>query len=267
MRKGNLLLCGIVAVAMLAPSCQAIAPDVEYKRLPDWNCLEGLESYTEENGAIVPVLHVGGNWKCNFANQWGELLVEGVFDDFGEFSEGLALVRVGDTFGYIDTLGTMVIQLPEDASYCGDFHNGRAFIKGRDGDRYYIDRTGEIIYRSPEDVFLAAEFDVHGIAPAKDLQSGLYGYYNQDGYWEIPPQYETTYSFEGDYAFFREDGKGGIMDRSGAIILPPKYSIVYTLSEGDPALFGICETRDEKQLYGLADSNGTILIEPQQMDI
>ena len=263
MRKGNLLLCGIVAVAMLAPSCQAIAPDVEYKRLPDWNCLEGLESYTEENGAIVPVLHVGGNWKCNFANQWGELLVEGVFDDFGEFSEGLALVRVGDTFGYIDTLGTMVIQLPEDASYCGDFHNGRAFIKGRDGDRYYIDRTGEIIYRSPEDVFLAAEFDVHGIAPAKDLQSGLYGYYNQDGYWEIPPQYETTYSFEGDYAFFREDGKGGIMDRSGAIILPPKYSIVYTLSEGDPALFGICETRDEKQLYGLADSNGTILIEPQ----
>lgn len=78
MRKGNLLLCGIVAVAMLAPSCQAIAPDVEYKRLPDWNCLEGLESYTEENGAIVPVLHVGGNWKCNFANQWGELLVEGV---------------------------------------------------------------------------------------------------------------------------------------------------------------------------------------------
>lgn len=53
MRKGNLLLCGIVAVAMLAPSCQAIAPDVEYKRLPDWNCLEGLESYTEENGAIV----------------------------------------------------------------------------------------------------------------------------------------------------------------------------------------------------------------------
>ena len=48
-----------------------------------------------------------------------------------------------------------------------------------------------------------------------------------------------------------------------AIILPPKYSIVYTLSEGDPALFGICETRDEKQLYGLADSNGTILIEPQ----
>ena len=41
----------------------------------------------------------------------------------------------------------------------------------------------------------------------KDLQSGLYGYYNQDGYWEIPPQYETTYSFEGDYAFFREDGK------------------------------------------------------------
>ena len=34
MRKGNLLLCGIVAVAMLAPSCQAIAPDVEYKRLP-----------------------------------------------------------------------------------------------------------------------------------------------------------------------------------------------------------------------------------------
>ena len=62
-------------------------------------------------------------------NQWGELLVEGVFDDFGEFSEGLALVRVGDTFGYIDTLGTMVIQLPEDASYCGDFITGALLSK------------------------------------------------------------------------------------------------------------------------------------------
>ena len=116
MRRGNLLLCGIIAVVMLVPSCQAADSDVEYKRVPDWYCPPGLESYTEENGAMAPVLHEGGDWKCNFANQWGELLVEGVFDDFGEFSEGLALVRVGDTFGYIDTLGTMVIQLQEDAS-------------------------------------------------------------------------------------------------------------------------------------------------------
>lgn len=81
------------------------------------------------------------------------------------------------------------------------FITGALLQNGRDGDRYYIDRTGEIIYRSPEDVFLAAEFDEHGIAPAKDLQSGLYGYYNQDGYWEDPPQYETTYSLMGIMRF------------------------------------------------------------------
>ncbi len=74
MRRGNLLLCGIIAVVMLAPSCQAADSDVEYKRVPDWYCPPGLESYTEENGAMAPVLHEGGDWKCNFANQWGNYL-------------------------------------------------------------------------------------------------------------------------------------------------------------------------------------------------
>ena len=263
MRKGNLLLCGIVAVVMLVPSCQAADSDVEYKRVPDWYCPPGLESYTEENGAMAPVLHEGGDWKCNFANQWGEILTTGYYDSIGDFSEGLAWVRLDGTFGYIDTIGATVVRLPGNVASCGDFHNGRAFIQEIDGKQYYIDRTGEIVYRAPENVSLAAEFDERGIAPAKDLQSDLYGYYNQAGHWEIPPQYESANSFKGDYAVFYENGKCGVIDRSGAIILPPEYETISTLSEGEPALFCIRAAPYEEWLFGLADSNGTILIEPQ----
>lgn len=172
MRKGNLLLCGIVAAAMIVSPCQAVSSNVECRWIPGWYCPSGAESYTDKNSAMAPIWHTDLKG-CNFANQWGEILTTDYFDRIGDFSEGMAWVVTNGTVGYIDTMGTLVIRLPENILSCGDFHNGRALIEETDGDKYYIDKTGEIVYHSPENIFLAAEFDEHGIAPAKDLQSGL----------------------------------------------------------------------------------------------
>lgn len=265
MRKSRLLLCGITIVTMIVSPCQAVSSNVECRWIPGWYCPSGAESYTDKNSAMAPIWHTDLKG-CNFANQWGEILTTDYFDRIGDFSEGMAWVVTNGTVGYIDTMGTLVIRLPENILSCGDFHNGRALIEETDGDKYYIDKTGEIVYHSPENIFLAAEFDEHGIAPAKDLQSGLYGYYNQAGYWEIPPKYEKTYSFEGDYATFQENGKYGVMNRSGTIIFPAEYEYIYIVLEGGastPSLFCVRATPHEEWLFGLADSNGTILVEPQ----
>ena len=143
MRKGNLLLCGIVAAAMIVPSCWAADLDVEYKRVPDWFCPMGMESYTDKNSAMAPIWHTDLKG-CNFANQWGEILTTDYFDRIGDFSEGMAWVVTNGTVGYIDTMGTLVIRLPENILSCGDFHNGRALIEETDGDKYYIDKIMEL---------------------------------------------------------------------------------------------------------------------------
>ena len=267
MKKGFLLLGAALIPLTIGLPCQAVESVPESKWIPGWYCPSGRDSYTEENSALAPVFSTGGTMgEGTFANQWGELLTEGCFDTIGDFSEGLAWVVTEEAVGYIDTMGTIVIQLPSETTNCDDFHNGVAFVQEADGDAYYIDKAGKITYRCPNHISLIAPFDEKGIAPAKDLQSGLYGYWNQAGRWEISPQYEMTYSFEGEHALFRQNGNYGVLDRSGAIILPAEYAYIYTVSEAEPsapALFCIRAHPSAEQLFGLADSTGTVLIEPQ----
>ena len=57
----------------------------------------------------------------------GVILSSGTWSAAGDFSEGLALVSVGTTFGYIDTTGNMVI--PPVYSRGQNFHRGLAVIE------------------------------------------------------------------------------------------------------------------------------------------
>lgn len=47
----------------------------------------------------------------------GELVVNPQFDDAGPFSEGLALVKVGNEYGYVDEAGKYVINPQFDAAW------------------------------------------------------------------------------------------------------------------------------------------------------
>ncbi|PSO65063.1 MAG: hypothetical protein BRC36_04695 [Cyanobacteria bacterium QH_2_48_84] len=44
-----------------------------------------------------------------YIDKTGEIVINRQFDYAGEFSEGLAMVKVGDKWGYIDKTGEMVI--------------------------------------------------------------------------------------------------------------------------------------------------------------
>ena len=83
--------------------------------------------------------------------------------------------------------------------------------------------------------------------PAKG-ENGKWGYIDRQGRFVIPAQFDYAFEFRGNYAevvLFPEDwtgsrnvydgGHDGIIDRSGALVLPPEYNLI---GEQDESWFG-----------------------------
>lgn len=121
-----------------------------------------------------------------YYNMKGELLdITDDFDDeyikFNDFSDGLALVRKNNLYGFIDKKGNAVI----DFMFCeaSDFHEGLA--KVLINDKYgYIGKTGQIVI-SPQYTD-AADFSC-GLARVS--VHGKYGFINKKGEMVISPRY------------------------------------------------------------------------------
>ena len=80
-----------------------------------------------------------------FIDTTGTMVIPAVWDDAGDFSEGLAAVMQGDACGYIDTKGELAI--PLEFAVATPFSEGLAAVGALDGDgaggRWgYVDRVG-----------------------------------------------------------------------------------------------------------------------------
>ena len=124
-----------------------------------------------------------------FINRKGDLVIPYQFKEAEDFSEnGLAAVRLNDKWGYIDTTGKFVIE--PKFQYAGSFRNGMAQVKVIINDEKWecIDTTGKTV-------------------PAPDCYACGY--------------------FENGFATFRKNGKVGIIDTTGKIIIEPKYDEIF----------------------------------------
>ena len=114
-----------------------------------------------------------------FIDKFGKILSSGQWSAAGDFSEGLALVSVGNTFGYVDSTGRLAI--PAVYSRGHHFHHGLAIIE-TDEKTAVINVKGEIIIppifdhitmHDNEQIFisrndqLSTAFDLHGKELAK----------------------------------------------------------------------------------------------------
>ena len=150
-----------------------------------------------------------------------------------DFSEGLAGVKVGGKWGFIDTKGEMVISPQFDEA--GKFSEGLAavFSQCRWG---YIDKTGAFVIK-PQFKF-ALEFS-EGLAvvdphPANEgpcppgKSHGKLGYINRSGKLVIEPQFDLAFQFIKGVARVsivnpkdENDLKQGYIDKTGKYIWKP----------------------------------------------
>lgn len=162
------------------------------------------------------------DFKAGFANSDGKIFIEAKFDDALLFSEGLAGVKIGDKWGFIDGTGEVVIPVMYDE--IKSFKSGNAIIGKtiyRDGlnIKHYclIDYTGKQCTSYYEDI------DYFRDDRAKIVSNGKYGFVNRAGDEIIPPIYEKALNFSNGYAEIKCNEKWGVIDTYGKEVIKAEY--------------------------------------------
>ncbi|MDD2496384.1 MAG: WG repeat-containing protein [Clostridia bacterium] len=106
----------------------------------------------------------GGETKCGFIDENGEIVIPIIYDSVRDFRNGHALVKKDEAWHKIDKTGKIVATYPYNFYNMGDFHNGLARVSM--DEHGYINEEGDIIipliYEHAEDfvgVMLQLELD------------------------------------------------------------------------------------------------------------
>jgi uncharacterized membrane protein YhaH (DUF805 family) len=209
----------------------------------------------------MPVNTNEGKHKGGLIDRQGNWIVQPIYDYIGDFSEGLAEVKLGNKWGFIDKQGNLVIQPIYDE--VSDFNEGLArvrfgdFLKGKYG---FIDKKGNLVIQpiySRTMVFseglAAVSYDE--FSSAEDFLLAKMGFIDKQGNLVIQPTYRGIKPFSEGLARVLLAGKWGFMDKKGNLVIQPIYDMVNSFSEGLAKVLV-----DGK--WGFIDKQGNLVIEP-----
>ena len=147
--------------------------------------------------------------KCGYIDKEGKEVVSLKYEDTGGFSEGLATVVADGKWGYIDKEGKEVVSPKYEEA--DDFRGGLARVRA-DGKCGYIDKEGkEVISPEYEESRYFGKNIESLIAPFK-------GEYNYD--------YEYEGEFSDGLIAVIKDGKAGVINQEGEVIIPTIYDYI-----------------------------------------
>ncbi|MBU1626319.1 WG repeat-containing protein, partial [bacterium] len=184
----------------------------------------------KQESRLYPVTVDG---KLGYIDKTGKIIIEPQFQSadrqdlyVGQFSEGLAFVRLDNKFGYIDMTGNIVVETKFDGAY--QFSEGLARIK-IEGKYGFIDKQGNIVIK-PE--FKKAGDFSEGLAPV-EIQ-GRWDYINKKGKVVINKQFDWADEFSEDLAWVMTNEILSCIDKKGniAFSLEKKDLDVIKFSEG-----------------------------------
>jgi hypothetical protein len=132
----------------------------------------------------------------------GKTIIPLRYQDLLPFSEALAVVRIGEKWGYLDTSGLLAIEARFEGA--DSFSDGLARVRTAETIRY-IDKTGTFVSHGQS--YSNCGFS-EGAAPIK--VDGKYGYIDKSGKFVIKPTYDRAYQFYGGVArvLFGDDVTG-----------------------------------------------------------
>ncbi len=224
-----------------------------------------MQSLHAQTG-LAPVEENGKYGYKSTNNTGGSFVIPPRYDDAHYFFEGLAVVRIGDNWGYIDVNGTMKIQAKYVAA--NDFYEGLAdvAIDVKEGGATYekhgfINKAGATVI--PFKYFDLGVFNDAGLcyASVKDAQGKLkFGFINKSGTMVVPAKYDSL-SGEGanGYTPFVLNGKVGFLNSKAVEVIHPTYDNSFRN--------GLCSFSKDGQAVvmlnhkmGLIDATGKVVI-------
>jgi len=169
------------------------------------------------------------NARYFFVDKTGKPLTSQTFSDASCFSEGLAAVKIGNVYGYIDKIGNVKIK-PQFA-LAGEFHEGLALaVPAGPGPWGFIDKSGKFVL-SLEDCNI--DQDSHFSEGRAPIWIGYrYGYIDRRGAIVIPPLFDRACSFSDGLANVEMGGRYGFIDKTGKLVIPPQFDLCGDFSQG-----------------------------------
>ena len=161
------------------------------------------------------------------------------YDEIANFHEGLARVRIGERYGFIDTTGNLVIAMSDD--WCSErFSEGLCLIK-RGGKFGYMDMQGRVVI--PCQFTYAEDFSCSRAIASKsqpDENSGMItsrGVIDHKGEWVVEEgKFDWIETFSEDYAVVALDGKYGFANVNGRVVIEMTYEKARPFHEGFAAV-------------------------------
>ena len=138
--------------------------------------------------------------------------------DYASFSDGYALIRKGNKWGFIDKKGNIVIK---PAFYgAADFKEGFASIMEKVGDKYlsgYINKKGKMITKA---IYEEVDDFQEGMACVK--KNGKYGFINKKGKLVVNAIYDNAFSYENGLAYVAKGSNAYFIDKTGKKVITIK---------------------------------------------
>lgn len=184
---------------------------------------DGAGSFREGLAAVK----TGEKW--GFIDQKGQEVVPPKYDDVHHFREGFAAVCMGDwktgKWGFIDRTGKEIVPPKYDDAYA--FCEGLALVLLED-QFGFIDTAGhEIVPPKYDDAFAfregLAKVWIAGGEDRSPWAAGKWGYIDKTGHEVVPVIYEQAGAFHEGLACVVKDGMMGFVDETGAVVIPLIY--------------------------------------------
>ena len=170
-------------------------------------------SATDPYAADIPLtkqyslFRVSSTGKLGYKHN-GSIVIPAKYDRAGNFSEGLAWVKTGGKYGYIDKSGAMVI--PAKYDYALYFSEGLAQVK-TDYKWGFIDKSGAMVIPAKYD---AAGYFSEGLAAVQTDYK--WGFVDKSGTLVIPAKYDDVWSsFSNGKAEVKLNGRRFCIDHNG----------------------------------------------------
>ncbi len=187
---------------------------------------------TEGDTCALQVVSTKG--KVGYVNANGKVMAPCIYDEIGEFHEGLATVKRDGKWGYIDKTGKEIIL----CTYGGakDFAEGLAAVKQWDktdtGKWGVINNTGKkIIPFRYDDAGTFSE----GLIEVK--KGDWWGYADREGREVIPSIYSITWKFDNGMALVNNGKAFGYIDKTGKQLIPFEYDRAFYYIDGVTGMY------------------------------
>jgi hypothetical protein len=219
---------------------------------------EGLIAFSDYNFLLNYERKYWGfiDTKCN-------VVIENKYRDVGNFSEGLAAMRLygNNNWGFIDETGEEVISVLQGSLWVGEFSEG--FVRFTNGSTYgYMDRNGDKLIPAQ---FQEAEDFHDGLAKVK--QNGYYGYIDKTGNVVVPLEYLRVGNFSEGLAWVTtKEYEYGFADKTGDLVIPTQYNDARDFNNGIAAV-AVMDMEENDLKWGFIDKDGNEVIAPIYQEV